>query len=568
MQEKIIQTKTCKQCNSNFNITDKDLEFYDKISPKFNGEKFQIPSPTLCPNCREQRRLVWRNDKNLYKRKCSATGKDIISMYSPDKKNKVYSQEIWWSDKWDALDYWLDFDFSKSFFQQFNILLNEVPHPSLIKLSSENSEYSNYNAWNKNSYLCFAWNYLENGLYCYNVEKSNNCTDSLNLTDCDISYESINSFNSSKIFFSNNSNNCYNSYFLENCDWCENCFMCYNLINKKYYIKNKKYTKNDYEKFINNINIWNSKILNDLKIEFKNLTLFEIKKNNNNKNSINCTWDYIYNSNYINNSYYINDWEKLKNVLIWFPHLENSYDCTYSWEKSSFMYEVLASGSNCMNILFCNLIIEDCSNIYYSDYCISSKNLFWCIWLKNKQYCILNKQYTKEEYEILVPKIIGNMRKTWEWWEFFPASISPFWYNETVAQEYYPLEKEEVINNWFNWSDYENPLPKVDKVIPANKLPDDIKDIPDDILNWAIECEVTKKPFRIISQELEFYRKHNLPVPKRHPDQRHLDRMALRNPRKLFDRKCDKCRVDMKTTYSPDREEIVYCEECYNKEVY
>ena len=105
MQEKIIQTKTCKQCNSNFNITDKDLEFYDKISPKFNGEKFQIPSPTLCPNCREQRRLVWRNDKNLYKRKCSATGKDIISMYSPDKKNKVYSQEIWWSDKWDALDY-------------------------------------------------------------------------------------------------------------------------------------------------------------------------------------------------------------------------------------------------------------------------------------------------------------------------------------------------------------------------------------------------------------------------------------------------------------------------------
>jgi hypothetical protein len=67
---------------------------------------------------------------------------------------------------------------------------------------------------------------------------------------------------------------------------------------------------------------------------------------------------------------------------------------------------------------------------------------------------------------------------------------------------------------------------------------------------------------------LDFYRKHNLPIPKRHPDQRHLDRMALRNPRKLFDRKCDKCEKDIKTTYSSDRSEIVYCEECYNKEVY
>lgn len=56
-------------------------------------------------------------------------------------------------------------------------------------------------------------------------------------------------------------------------------------------------------------------------------------------------------------------------------------------------------------------------------------------------------------------------------------------------------------------------------------LPEDISKIPDDILNWAIECEVTKKPFRIIKQELEFYRKHNIPIPRRHPDQRYIDRL-------------------------------------------
>ena len=129
------------------------------------------------------------------------------------------------------------------------------------------------------------------------------------------------------------------------------------------------------------------------------------------------------------------------------------------------------------------------------------------------------------------------------------------------------MSREEVSTQGFKWSTYEAPFPKVDKIIPASKLPDTIDAIPDDILNWAIECEVTKKPYRIIKQELEFYRKHHLPIPRRHPDQRHKDRMAQRNPRKLFERKCDKCHKDMITTYAPERPERVYCEECYEREV-
>ena len=36
MQEKIIETKTCKQCDKDFDITDRDLEFYKKVSPRFD----------------------------------------------------------------------------------------------------------------------------------------------------------------------------------------------------------------------------------------------------------------------------------------------------------------------------------------------------------------------------------------------------------------------------------------------------------------------------------------------------------------------------------------------------
>jgi hypothetical protein len=152
MQEKVIETKVCKQCNSNFEITDKDLEFYDKISPSFPSpdskesglKKFLIPTPKLCPECRMKRRLSFRNERKLYRRKCDITGKNIISMYSPDKKFLVYDNDYWWSDNWNVMDYGRDFLFNKTFFEQFENLLKVVPMASILNTNTENSEYNNY----------------------------------------------------------------------------------------------------------------------------------------------------------------------------------------------------------------------------------------------------------------------------------------------------------------------------------------------------------------------------------------------------------------------------------------
>jgi hypothetical protein len=183
-------------------------------------------------------------------------------------------------------------------------------------------------------------------------------------------------------------------------------------------------------------------------------------------------------------------------------------------------------------------------------------------------HCILNKQYTKEEYERLVPKIIEHMRKANEWGEFLPIETSLFGYNKSSAQMYYPLTKAGAEEKGWKWDEYDPPLPEVQRTITAKQLPDTIGDTPDDILNWAIICEKTGKPFKIQSLELKLLRRMNVPIPRRCPDQRHLDRFALRNPRKLWTRPCMKCGKQMQTTYAPNRPEIVYCEECYLKEVY
>lgn len=111
-------------------------------------------------------------------------------------------------------------------------------------------------------------------------------------------------------------------------------------------------------------------------------------------------------------------------------------------------------------------------------------------------------------------------------------------------------------------------MPKVSKVIPAAKVPSRIEDVPDDILSWALECSVTRRPFKVIKQELDYYRKLRLPIPHLHPDERHRLRMSMRNPRTLWKRECVKCGKGMETTFSPERPEHVVCEECYLKEVY
>ena len=119
----------CTQCTSLFEITDEDRQFYNKVD---------VPNPTLCAPCRQQRRAYYRNELNLYHRNCDATGDDVVTMYRPETKVIIYKPDYWWSDKWSPLDYGKQFDFSRPFFEQFHDLQLKVPRLSLYGKSNEN----------------------------------------------------------------------------------------------------------------------------------------------------------------------------------------------------------------------------------------------------------------------------------------------------------------------------------------------------------------------------------------------------------------------------------------------
>ncbi|MEI8091823.1 MAG: hypothetical protein WCG98_06500 [bacterium] len=54
--------------------------------------------------------------------------------------------------------------------------------------------------------------------------------------------------------------------------------------------------------------------------------------------------------------------------------------------------------------------------MFYCHHC------FGCVGLKNKEYCILNTQYTQQEYEQIVPEIIDYLMHIGERGEFFPMT--------------------------------------------------------------------------------------------------------------------------------------------------
>src|SRR3989344_6322135 len=71
--------------------------------------------------------------------------------------------------------------------------------------------------------------------------------------------------------FSENSRDSIDSYFLFDCRNCQNCFMSWNLRNKQYCIRNKQYTKEEYEKELKKINLGSYKNLEILKNELEEI---------------------------------------------------------------------------------------------------------------------------------------------------------------------------------------------------------------------------------------------------------------------------------------------------------
>ncbi|MEK7545179.1 MAG: hypothetical protein AAB551_03545 [Patescibacteria group bacterium] len=551
--------KNCTQCHEPFEVFDRDHEFYKKISPEIGGKIFQIPEPSLCPLCRQQRRFSFRNERSLYRRKCDGSGKEIISLYPAGSPYKVYAQDVWWQSNWDGIDYGRDYDFSRGFFEQFHDLMKSVPRTAILNMNSENSDYCNFTGDVKNSYLIFGSVYSQD---CYygSPYYSKNCVDTLVLRDCELCYECVDCRKLYSCLYCQDCNNSNDLLYCFDLQSCSDCVGCVGLRNKKYCIFNEQLTEQEYKHRRREIDLCNPEHHQKIQQEFARLKATVPHRAMLATQSENVSGSHVFNSKNTFESFFADRCED-SSYCAQVVDLKDCYDNNYT-EENERCYEYLGmyGTKNTAFSIFC----RNTNEVLYSEYLMNCQNVFGCSGLRNKQYCILNKQYTKEEYENLVPRIIEHMEKTSQWGEFFPTNISPFSYNETVAQEYFPLTKEQAIEKKWQWRENDQrEFQKQTIVIPQN-----ITEVPDKICYEILACEVTGRNYRIIPQELEFYRMMHLPIPRKHPDQRHRERIEQRNPRKLWNRKCDQCNAPITTSYPPDSPGKIYCEACYLKELY
>jgi len=561
--------QVCKQCSANFEIEDEDLKFYEKVSPVFNGVKYQIPPPTHCPDCRQQRRLAYSNEFNLYPANCNICKKFTLSQYPPASNLRMLCRDCWHSDQWDPKDYGRDYNFDRTFFEQILELKRTTPVQALsLQGNMKNSDYVHQAGSCKNCYLIMHADFNEDCYYGYGFKNNVSCVDGFYNLHCELCYEGVDVHKSYGLISCQDCQNCHSSYFLRDCVGTKNSFCCVGLRQKEYCFLNEQLTKEEYQAKMKEIDLGSYKQFQYWREELKELEKQHTFKEFHGHNLQNSFGDHLYNCKDVKYSFDCENVESAKYCYQIVLGSKDIYDIYQYGSNLQLSYDSAISGENSYGILFTMEGNTNSSNLIYSWYTERSNNLFGCVEMGGQSYCILNKQYTKEEYEELVPKIIEHMKTTGEWGEFMPIENSLFGYNKTSAQLYYPLTKEQVLANGWKWDDYEPPAPQVEKVIDAKDLPDNIKDIPDEILDWAIKCEVTGKLFKLTEAELKFYRRLQLPIPRRYWYQRHLDRFNKRNPRTFWQRNCDKCSKEIRTTYSPDREEKVYCEKCYLVTVY
>ena len=565
------EIKNCQNCKKDFVIESEDFGFYEKI---------QVPPPTFCPECRLIRRMAGTNERVLYKRKCDLSGQSIFSMYEEGTLFPVYETAKWYSDEWDPHQYGMDYDFSKSFFEQFLELRNKVPKMSLVRQGfSINSEYTHRVTDMKNSYMVFRMTRSTNSFYSYIGKDIVDSSDCFAISQCELCYECIDCIKCFKTKFSQDSTECRDSMFLYACRNCSDCVGCVNLVNKEYCIWNMQYSKEEYLEKLKELKLNTSsgiekmeKEFNEFRKKFPQKAVITLKSN-----KISGNW--FTNCENVKNSFWCINVKDVK-----YAHfIYDAQDCMdyFQWGNSSeLIYESENCGLNSSRLSFCTQCWTGAHDLYYCDSCPSSSYCFGCIGLKKGEYSILNKKYSKEEYEELVPKIVKHMKEMpyidrrgieYRFGEHFPDEVSAFAYNETAAVDFFPLTKEEALKGGYRWKDKEKKNYNTTK--ESVDLPETIAEVDDSILNEVIACaekdsQYSVGAFRITKNELSFYRRMDLPIPRVCFDIRHKRRLEKRAPLRTVKRNCSKCNVDLETVYDEQFSPIIYCEKCYQQEVY
>lgn len=596
----ILERRICSWTWKEFAIFQSDKDMLDKLSPTIQGKKYQLPYPTLSPQARRLRRMTFKNERFFFKDICEATNTPTVSRFTDAH---VYTNKAWHADDWEQVS--LTYNSSRSVVDHIQWLTQNSIYQDLIwsaKNVLNNAKYTNHASKQSNTYLMVNARDDEDCAYGNFVHHCRHVFDGSNLSHCEYCYQCVSSTKLYECFYCYSCSESTNLYFCNDMTWCTHCIFSYGLKHQSYCIRNEEVWKEAYEEYMKEIDLWSYESLLTYIGEYQNIL-----------------WSWIHCALHTINSEKVigHECSNSSNVFFWFE-LQECQDVRYTnwcfesqdlmdvsgfWESSNQMYECTQSWKNSSKLYFCTMVAES-HNMYY---CVESKHCqdcFGCVNLYKKRYCIFNKQYTQQEYKELLPLLINSLVESGIWWEFSDTSYSPFPYNDSPAIDHFPPKyiidhnwKKEIYNTEWNgtvtvfnnekvakasldlrWEqlisitrrtqrDSIN-IPEWTKILLSSQIPDHISEVDASALKQGIQDESTWRLYRLISSELDFYKKYSISIPRVHPDTRHQQRNTMRPKKGLHVRKCDKTWDTILSVYPQDVPFQVYNKESYRQEMY
>lgn len=295
-----------------------------------------------------------------------------------------------------------------TFFQEFQQLLLTQPRYNLKQVSVENCDYADTAVKSNNCYYTFGAFYSEDFYYGRYSRKCNNCSDLTFCVSCQWCMECVDCVNGYMLDYCQDCANCSECRFCKDCFGCQNCFGCVGLYKKQYCFFNEPLTKEEYQRRIDNLDLSDAaqrknfqQKLEELKKTTMNLGIHQFSTED-------CVGDHL-------------------------SECKNCYQCYDSFALEDCLYCIETNGNkNCCDLTVC-FEAEACyscvhsplnynSNFLFqtdqtsdSEFCAFSKNLkdcFGCVYLANKQYYILNKPYSAQEYKVKVEEIKTELMRS------------------------------------------------------------------------------------------------------------------------------------------------------------
>ncbi len=313
-----------------------------------------------------------------------------------------------------------------NFFERLQSLRESRPHPSILTLRSENSDYCPYHAAGKNCYRIVGHVQSEDCYYGFWLGVSRDCTDCSFTEKSELCYECVDIQECYNCNFSRDCLHCSDCNFCYDCKSCQNCFGCVNLRNKQYHIFNEPYAKDEYFEKVRQLKQSYLR-LDQPPAEFAHLqaTLPRIAMQG--FNNENVMGDHIFNSK---NAFYCFDVSNQEDTMYIYNSIQmkDSMDLNYSSLGTELCY-MCHSGVTLFNSNFCSISWYS-QNLEYCEYVFNSHDCFGCVSRNHAEYEILNQKYSKDEYFKKVAQIKDELRADgsygrW-WWETPYGEVKPF----------------------------------------------------------------------------------------------------------------------------------------------